>query len=147
MGIFEWVWEPHFLTSGPESTETRCINKTVPLSVVYYGYKTCSLTLREKRTDWGLKQVMYFPSSVFLLWLDGLQRAKPFTLLGLRGHIRAHTHTHTHTRSVGLLWTRDQLVAETSTWQHTTFTTDRYPCLQRGSKPQSQQASGRRPTP
>ena len=27
-------------------------------------------------------------------------------------------------QSVGLLWTSDQLVAETSTWQHTTFTID-----------------------
>ena len=27
-------------------------------------------------------------------------------------------------QSVGLLWTSDQLVAETSTWQHTTLTTD-----------------------
>jgi hypothetical protein len=31
-------------------------------------------------------------------------------------------------QSVGLLWTRDQLVAETSTWQHTTLTRDRHPC-------------------
>jgi hypothetical protein len=64
-----------------------------------------------------------------------------------------HTHTHTHTlfsfsgsaaqrglwpphprgflitrndtpQTVGLLWTSDQLVAETSTWQHTTHTTN-----------------------
>ena len=48
---------------------------------------------------------------------------------------------------VGLLWTSDQLVAETSTWQHTTLTTDKYPCPRRGSNPRSQQASGRRPTP
>jgi hypothetical protein len=33
------------------------------------------------------------------------------------------THTH-NTHTVGLLWTRDQPVAETSTWQHTTFTGD-----------------------
>ena len=31
-------------------------------------------------------------------------------------------------QSVGLPWTSDQLVAETSTWQHTTLTTDKYPC-------------------
>jgi hypothetical protein len=31
-------------------------------------------------------------------------------------------------QSVGLLWTRDQLVAETSTWQHTTLTRDKHPC-------------------
>jgi hypothetical protein len=43
---------------------------------------------------------------------------------------------HDHTpHSVGLLWTRDQLVAETSTWQHTTLTTDRHPCHPAGFEP------------
>ena len=50
-------------------------------------------------------------------------------------------------QSVGLLRTSDQLVAETPTWQHTTLTTDIYSCPRRNSNPQSQQASGRRPTP
>ena len=50
-------------------------------------------------------------------------------------------------QSVGLLWTSDQLVAETSTWQHTTLTTDKHPCPRWDSKSRSQQASGRRPTP
>jgi len=49
-------------------------------------------------------------------------------------------------QSVGLLWTSDQLVAETSTW-HTTFATDKHPCPRWDSNPRSQQASGRRPTP
>jgi len=49
-------------------------------------------------------------------------------------------------QSVGLLWTSDQLVTETSTWQHTTLTTDRHPCPRWNSKPQSEQGSGRRPT-
>jgi hypothetical protein len=48
---------------------------------------------------------------------------------------------------VGVLWTSDQPDAETSTWQHTTLTTDRHPCLQRDSNPQAQQANGHRPTP
>ena len=48
---------------------------------------------------------------------------------------------------IGLLWTSDQLVAETSTWQHTTLTTDRHPCRRRYSNSQSQPASGGRPTP
>jgi len=39
-------------------------------------------------------------------------------------------------QSVRLLWTSDQLVAETSTWQHTTLTTDRHPCHWRDSNPQ-----------
>jgi len=50
-------------------------------------------------------------------------------------------------QSVGLLWTSDQLVAETSTWQHTTLTTDKPPCPRWDSNPRSQKASGRRPTP
>ena len=50
-------------------------------------------------------------------------------------------------QSVGLLWTSDQLVAETCTWQRTTLTTDKYPCPRWDSNPRSQQASGRRPTP
>ena len=50
-------------------------------------------------------------------------------------------------RSVGLLWTSDQLIAETSTWQHTTLTTDKHPCPRWDSNPRSQQASGRRPAP
>ena len=31
-------------------------------------------------------------------------------------------------QSVGLLWTSDLLVAETSTWQHITLTTNKHPC-------------------
>ena len=51
--------------------------------------------------------------------------------------------THNDTpQSVGLVWTSDQLDAETSTWQHTTLTRDRYPCHQPGSNPQPQQANG-----
>jgi len=48
--------------------------------------------------------------------------------------------------SVGLLWTSDHSDAETSTWQHTTLKRDRHSCPRRDSIPQSQQASGRRPT-
>ena len=38
----------------------------------------------------------------------------------------------------------DQLVAETSTWQHPTLTTDKYPCPRWDSNPQSQQVSSLR---
>ena len=38
-------------------------------------------------------------------------------------------------QSVGLLWTSDQLVAETSTRQHTTLTTDRHPYRLVGFEP------------
>jgi len=48
---------------------------------------------------------------------------------------------HTQRRTT-LLWASDQLVAETSAWQHTTLPTDKHPCPPRDSYPQSQQASG-----
>jgi hypothetical protein len=58
------------------------------------------------------------------------------------------SQSHSDTpHSAGLLWTSDQPDADTSTWQHTTLTTDNHPCPCRDSNPQSQQASGRRPTP
>jgi hypothetical protein len=49
--------------------------------------------------------------------------------------------------AIGLLWTSDQPVSETSTWQHTTLTRYKHSCPRRDSNPQSQQASGRTPTP
>ena len=49
--------------------------------------------------------------------------------------------------SVGLLWTSDQPDEENSTWSHTTLTRHRHPFRRGDSKPQSQQASGSRPTP
>ena len=45
---------------------------------------------------------------------------------------RSHTETP---HPVGLLWTRDRPVVETSTWQHTTFTADRPPCPPAGCEP------------
>jgi hypothetical protein len=46
---------------------------------------------------------------------------------------RSHSDTP---HSVGLLCTSDQPDVETSTWQHTTLTTDRHPCSRRDSNPQ-----------
>jgi hypothetical protein len=51
---------------------------------------------------------------------------------------RLHDHFLDTPHSVGLLWTSDQPVAETSTWQHTTLTRDRHPCHRRDWNPQSQ---------
>ena len=45
------------------------------------------------------------------------------------------SHTTTRPRSVGLLWTSDKLVAETSTWQHTTLTTNNHPYPRVGFEP------------
>ena len=56
---------------------------------------------------------------------------------------RSHSDTPHWVR---LLWTSDRPVAEISTRQHTTLTTDRHPCPQHESNPQSQQANGRTST-
>ena len=48
---------------------------------------------------------------------------------------------------VRLLLTKDQPVARTSTWKHTTIKRDGHSCLHQDLNPFSQQASGRRPTP
>jgi len=47
--------------------------------------------------------------------------------------------------SVGILWSSDRLIRETSFWQHTTLTTEKNPWSRWDSKLQSQKASGRRP--
>jgi len=49
-------------------------------------------------------------------------------------------------QAVGFLWTSDQPHAETSSWQHTTFTRDRHPWPRQDLNPQSQQTRVRRPT-
>ena len=54
-------------------------------------------------------------------------------------HVWGFLITHNDTpQSVGLLWMSDQLITETSTWQHTTLTTERNPCPRRDSKPRPQ---------
>ena len=63
-------------------------------------------------------------------------------------HLGGFSITHNDApQSVRLLWTNDQLVAQTSTRQHTKLTTDKRPCPRWDSNPQLQQASDRRPTP
>ena len=52
---------------------------------------------------------------------------------------RSHSDTP---HSVGIFCTSDRPDAETSTWLHTTLTTDRHPCLRPDSNPQSHQARG-----
>ena len=55
-----------------------------------------------------------------------------FTLEGTRSHSDT-------VHSLRLLWTSDQPDAQTSSWQHTTLTRDKCPCIQRDSNTQSQQ--------
>jgi len=74
-------------------------------------------------------------TSVYLLILD--VQVTPFSL----------TVLNDTPQSIWLLWTRDQPVAVTTFWKHTTFTRDRYPCSQWDSNPQSQLASGHHDRP
>jgi hypothetical protein len=59
--------------------------------------------------------------------------------LGGLGRLISRGFTITHfldtPHSVGILCTRDQLVTETSTWQHTTLTRHRHPCPRWDSNP------------
>ena len=63
--------------------------------------------------------------------------ATAYSLFRFRDHTQAPL-------SIGLLWTRNRPVKETSTWLHTTLT--RYPCPRRDTNSQSQQANGHRTT-
>jgi hypothetical protein len=63
---------------------------------------------------------------------------------GLLFHEVLWSHTLMRHSLVGLPWTSDQLVSETSTWQHTT---DKHPYPWWDSNSWLQQAIGHRPTP
>ena len=94
---------------------------------------------------------VYYLQNVYLIVVEGNQMffsmAQPFPLCqGLLLIEAWWSHLDT-ALSVGLLWASDEPNAITSTWQHTTLTTDRHTCPRRHSNPQSQQASGHRPTP
>jgi len=76
--------------------------------------------------------------SVLFLWRrNSPSRPRP-------PHFRGMKITLRHTK---LLWTSDQPDAQTTTWRHTTLTTDRHPCPRQDSNLQSHLASGCRPTP
>jgi len=59
----------------------------------------------------------------FFMWRCGATRARVFSFLRFLDHTQRRT-----LQSVGLSWTSDQLVSKTTTWEHTTLTTDRYTC-------------------
>ena len=68
------------------------------------------------------------PNLVHCFWRYSLQWAR-----ASRGFQITHNDA---LQSVGLLWNSDQLVAETTTLQHTTLTTDKHPYLRWDSNPQ-----------
>jgi hypothetical protein len=99
------------------------IKNSYPHSFIYHlCYIDCIL-----RQSLNETQIIFFPMARQPL---GGPRPPHFS--------RLHDHTFLDTpHSVGLLWTSNQLVAETSTWQHTALTRDRHPCSRWDSNPQS----------
>jgi hypothetical protein len=97
------------------------LNNNVTLYVHCPSYLTLNLMVYKVITG------PFFPNSSTAPWGP---RPPHFSTL--------HDHTLDTPHSVGLLWTRDQPIAETSTWQHTTLTRDRHPCHRRDSNPQFQ---------
>ena len=111
-------------------------------------YEFALLWIRHKKHDsknsWPIGWQLDFLNKIrFRLYFFLCYSPHPPVGQGLLIHEVPRSHSDTP-QSVGLLWTSDQLVAETSTWQHTTLTTDRYTCPLSDSNPQSQQASGHR---
>jgi len=92
--------------------------------------------------------LIYFLFSLIYvwLWLFAFFVCPFYTIPGNVPYGTSRSYSDTP-HSVELPWTSDQPDAKTSTWQHTTLTTDWHPCLRRNSNPQSQQASDRKPTP
>jgi hypothetical protein len=93
---------------------------------------------------WGRTQINIIKGVFFIIVFSGSAVQRGLWPPRSRGFVITHNDAP---QSVGLLWTSDQPVAETSTWQHTTHTTYKHPCPRWDSKPRSQQARGHKPKP
>jgi hypothetical protein len=115
-------------TPGTHSTD-NCVGPGASLKFLEKIHTSCL------RPEWN-------PGSSRLFFMA------PQTLVGPEVPFVEDSRSHSDTpQSVGLPWTSDQHDAQTSTWQYTTLTRDRYLCLRRDSNPQYQQSSDCRPTP
>jgi len=101
-------------------------------SATHHDKFPVSMELQKSDGVFLQKKVHYTPN-IYIFFLP------PVALRPNAGHgflilevSRSHTATH---QSVGLIWMSDQPVADTSTWQHATLTTDRHPCPLAGFEP------------
>jgi hypothetical protein len=78
---------------------------------------------------------LLWPSSCILVFLSMAHRQLVGQKLPIIEDLLSHSHKP---QSVGILWTSDRPVAQTSTCQQTTITRDGHPCPRRDSKPKSQ---------
>ena len=92
--------------------------------------------------NWAVRGVQEIEKDWHLVLFFSPGATQPIVGVYFTALCRAYLITYSDApHSVGLLWTNDQSVAETSTWQHTTLTTDKHPCPGWDSNPRSQQAS------
>jgi hypothetical protein len=110
------------------------------INLIKLELKTDRACSRHGRDEVCTNVVCLFSWRYNPLWLYFHSPVAGFSLLGFEV---SWTHTSDTPQSVGLLWTSDQSVAETSTWQHTRLTTDKPPCVRWDSNPQTQK--GERP--
>jgi hypothetical protein len=85
--------------------------------------------------------------SVLSVLCPQLNLLNPSPLNNISGYATVSRSLSDTRHSVGLPWTSGQPVAQTSTWQHTTHTTNKHPCPQQDSNPKCQKARGRRTPP
>jgi hypothetical protein len=125
---FELTLEDNIINTGL----MRIASDDVGLRIMNWSVQNC-----------GLLRWMCW--TVFFLW-----HYSPRWALS-SSELRFHNHTHTYTHTVGLLWTRDQPVADASTYtgQHKINTRDKHPCPQRDSNrdPSNQAAADLRRRP
>jgi hypothetical protein len=119
-----------------------CINDIhgyVPINTQFYVLNFVSWYSRSLQQR-NIPRMFIF----YFIFSLAVQPSVGYGLLVPRGFVITHNDAP---QSVGLLWTSEQLVAETSTWQHTTHTTDKHPCQWWHSNPWLQKVSSRRPMP
>jgi hypothetical protein len=112
--------------------------------------KHCADTAKKKakQASWNNSKFTIFETKPGLTGWCAFCSVTQQPLVGQGLLIIETSQSHSGTpHSLRHLWISDQPDTETSTWQHIRLTTDMFPCPRRDSNPQSQQASGRRPTP
>jgi hypothetical protein len=126
------VWIVFVSPTVPRRKEIRCPREwrsacyerrsciDLPKDCVQYFVKDLQkLTCLKKRMSWlsGIQNSNFFISGIY----------NPYEFEPPPSGGSEITHKDAP-QSVGLLWTSNQPVVETSTWQHTTLTTDKHPC-------------------
>ena len=130
---------PIIAPTKPDQPPTRITDCFFPMYKVAFQKLAPMLSL--KQTRFALIYFIPFlkPFSFFYFsWLDSTPIGPRPLLWGFLDHSQLDTP-----HPIGLVWTSDRPVAETSTAQHTRQTS----VPGRDSNPQSQQSSGHRPTP